>query len=98
MRVKILNAMAMGLPVVSTTIGAEGIDITDGQDLLIADEPQAFADAVVRVLNDPDLGRRLGSAARRLMERCYAWEVVGPRLLSIYTEHALIPGAADACA
>jgi sugar transferase (PEP-CTERM/EpsH1 system associated) len=94
MRVKILNAMAMGLPVVSTTVGAEGIDITDGQDVLIADEPDAFADAVVRVLNDPTLGGELGTAARHLMETRYTWEVIGPQLLSAYAERVLAPSGA----
>jgi glycosyltransferase involved in cell wall biosynthesis len=89
MRVKILNAMAMGLPVISTTVGAEGIDVTDGEDILLADDPAAFAAAVVRVLNEPGLGKRVGAAARRLMETHYAWEVIGPRLIAAYAERAL---------
>jgi len=89
MRVKILNAMAMGLPVVSTTVGAEGIGVTDGEDILLADDPAAFADAVVRVLMDRALRERLGTVARRRMETRYAWDVIGPRLLSAYDEYVL---------
>jgi glycosyltransferase involved in cell wall biosynthesis len=85
-RVKILNALAMGLPIVSTTVGAEGIDVTDGQDILLADDPNAFAQAVVRVLREPDLAARLRTAARELAVRRYAWDVVGESLLRVYDE------------
>jgi len=89
MRVKILNAMAMGLPVISTPVGAEGIDVTDGEDILLAEAPEAFAEAVVQILTDPTLGARLGMAARRRMETRYSWDVIGPQLLSVYTERVL---------
>ena len=84
MRVKILNAMAMGLPVVSTTIGAEGIEVTDGQNILLADGADAFARASVRLLRDPDLGARIGEGGRRLMAERYSWDRVGERLLEVY--------------
>jgi polysaccharide biosynthesis protein PslH len=86
MRVKILNAMAMGVPIVSTTVGAEGIEVTDGEDILLADAPEAFAAAAVRVLTDPALARRLASGGRSLMERLYSWEIVGARLRAMYRE------------
>jgi polysaccharide biosynthesis protein PslH len=86
MRVKILNALAMGLPVVSTTVGAEGIDITDGEDILLADTPEEFAGATVRLLTEPGLGMRLGAAGRRLMEERYSWDVTGRALLTAYRE------------
>jgi glycosyltransferase involved in cell wall biosynthesis len=76
MRVKILDAWCWGLPVVSTTIGAEGIDIEDGQNILIADSPAAFATAVVQVLTDPDVSHRLRSAGRRWVEKHYDWRRV----------------------
>jgi glycosyltransferase involved in cell wall biosynthesis len=72
-RLKILEAMAVGKPVVSTRIGAEGIAVTDQRDILLADEPDAFAAQVGRVLDDDDLARRLGDAARRLVETEYEW-------------------------
>ncbi len=73
MRVKILDAWARGVPVVSTTIGAEGIAYQDGEDLLIADTPYEFAGAVARVLTDGDLARRLAAAGRATVERQYDW-------------------------
>jgi polysaccharide biosynthesis protein PslH len=84
MRVKILNALAMGLPVVSTTVGAEGIDVTDGENILLADSPEAFAEAVLRLLSEPELGARLGAVGRRLMVERYSWDVVGRLLLAEY--------------
>jgi glycosyltransferase involved in cell wall biosynthesis len=86
MRVKILTAMAMGLPVVSTTVGAEGIDVTNGENILLADTLEAFAAAVVRLLRDPAGAERMGEAGRRLMARAYGWDAVGKRLLSVYDE------------
>jgi glycosyltransferase involved in cell wall biosynthesis len=71
MRVKILTAMAYGVPVVSTTYGAEGIDAVDGQDLLLADTPAGFATAVVGLLADPARAARIGTAGRRLVTRRY---------------------------
>jgi glycosyltransferase involved in cell wall biosynthesis len=79
-RLKILEALSMGKPVVSTTIGAEGIAARAGEHLLIADEPGAFADAVGRVLDDPALAERLGAAGRGLAERAYSWDAVGASL------------------
>ena len=89
MRVKILNALSMGLPVVSTTVGAEGIAVQDGEHLLLADTPDAFAKAVLRLLKDPALGERLGAAGRRLMEEQYSWEAVGRTLLGVYERRIL---------
>jgi len=71
MRVKILNALAEGIPIVSTTIGYEGIKVTPGHDILVGDTPEAFAAEVLRVLNDPDLGQRLADNGRRLAEEKY---------------------------
>lgn len=84
MRVKILTALAMGLPVVSTTVGAEGIEVEDGVHLLLADGPDAFAAATVRLLDDPELGARLGAAGRARMVERYGWDAVGARLRAVY--------------
>lgn len=73
MRVKILEAFARGIPVVSTTVGVEGIDATPGTHLLVADSPQDFAQALVRLLNDRSEAVRLASAARQLVEARYDW-------------------------
>ena len=70
-RVKILEAMAMGLPVVSTTVGCEGLDVQDGVHLLIADSPKDFAHACAKVLQDKELARTLAQNARDLILEKY---------------------------
>lgn len=86
-RVKILNALAMGLPVVSTPLGAEGLEVESGKHLLLADTPSDFARAVVDVLGDPDLAGSLGCEGRRLVCERYSWEIIGRRWLGLYEEH-----------
>lgn len=80
MRVKILNALAEGIPIVSTTLGYEGIEVTPGQDILVGDTPEAFAAEVLRVLNDPDLGRQLAANGRCLAEEKYDYRKACPPL------------------
>jgi glycosyltransferase involved in cell wall biosynthesis len=63
----------MARPVVSTTLGAEGLDAVPGQHLLIADDPAHFASAVLRVLREPGLGDELGRAGRSLVSERYSW-------------------------
>lgn len=83
-RLKILDAWAMGKPVVSTSVGCEGLDARDGENILIRDTPQAFAEAVKAVLGDEELRRRLGEGARRTAERTYDWEVIGEAMINDY--------------
>jgi glycosyltransferase involved in cell wall biosynthesis len=71
MRVRILEALSRGMPVVTTTIGAEGIEARPGTDLLVADEPEDFAAAVVRVLREPETAALLSANGRRLAETRY---------------------------
>jgi glycosyltransferase involved in cell wall biosynthesis len=85
-RLKILEAMAAGAPVVSTTVGAEGLDVNDGRDILIADEPQAFAAAVLRLLSDLPQRRTLQEAARRLVETRYDWALIGQQQDHVYAQ------------
>lgn len=80
MRVKILNALAQGLPVVSTTLGAEGISVESGKHLLLADTPDEFARAALCLLSDRALADRLARAGRSLVEEQYSLDTVG-RLL-----------------
>ncbi|MFV9504556.1 MAG: glycosyltransferase family 4 protein [Oscillochloridaceae bacterium umkhey_bin13] len=84
MRVKILEALARGLPIVSTTIGYEGIDLHPGEHLLVGDTPQAFAAALIAILRDPALGRQLAAAGRRIAEDHYDWRVVNPQVDAAY--------------
>lgn len=76
-RLKVLESMALGTPVVSTSKGAEGLEVTDGEHLLIGDAPEAFADRVLAVVNDPALAGRLSSAARARVESRYTWDAIG---------------------
>lgn len=76
MRVKILDAWNWGLPVVSTTIGAEGITIQHEKNILIADTAKTFAQAVVRVLRDPTLAQQLGQDGRQTILEKYDWRVI----------------------
>lgn len=75
-RLKIFEAMSMGKAVVSTTIGAEGLPVTPGHHILIADEPQHFAEAVVQLIRDEDRRRRLEIEARKLVVERYDWSAV----------------------
>ncbi|MEI9953230.1 MAG: glycosyltransferase family 4 protein [Pseudomonadota bacterium] len=75
-RLKIVEALAKGKPVISTRLGAEGLDVVHDESLLLADDPEDFADQVERVLGDPDLAARLGARGRRLMEEQYSWQSI----------------------
>ncbi len=79
-RLKILEAMALGTPVVSTSKGAEGLEVTPGEDILIADEPATFADAVLLLLDDPALRAKLATNGQRLVREQYGWEQIGKKL------------------
>lgn len=79
-RIKILEAWAAGVPVVSTTLGAEGLGAIDGKHLLLADSPQEFARAVMSLLSDDSLHARVRQAARTLYEQRFTWTAVWKRL------------------
>jgi glycosyltransferase involved in cell wall biosynthesis len=79
-RLKILEAWAAGLPVVSTTVGAEGLCAQDGEHLLVADNAPAFAQAVTRLLGSADLRLKLGSAGRLLLEKDFTWQAAWRKL------------------
>lgn len=76
-RLKILEAAACGVPVVSTSVGAEGLDLADGDEIRIADSPEGFAAAVAGLLADPSARRRQAAAARRRVEERYGWDSIG---------------------
>lgn len=85
-RIKILEAMALGLPVVSTSVGAEGLAVTHGEDILIADEPDALADAIADLCLAPERRSALADAGRALVERRYDWQAVTAPLVDFYCE------------
>lgn len=72
-RLKVLEGLAMGKPMVSTRLGCEGIEVRDGEHLLMADDPQAFAQAVLRLMDDRALAQNLAAAGRALVEGHYSW-------------------------
>jgi glycosyltransferase involved in cell wall biosynthesis len=82
-RLKILEAMAIGVPVVATSKGAEGLDARSGEHLLIADAPDAFADHVARLIQDRALAKRITSKAREFVKTHFDWDVVLPRFLQL---------------
>lgn len=79
-RIKIYEAMAMNRPVVSTTIGAEGLPLTPDENIAIGDSPQEFADQVVRLMNDPNKKRNLSNSGYHLVTENYQWKNVAIRL------------------
>jgi polysaccharide biosynthesis protein PslH len=83
-RFKLLEAFALGRPVVSTRIGAEGFAVTDGRELLLADTAEAFAAAVQRLLADPALAGQIGAAGRAFVRASYDWRMIVPRLEAVY--------------
>jgi glycosyltransferase involved in cell wall biosynthesis len=85
-RLKILEALAMGKPVVTTTIGCEGLSVIDGEHLMVADDPQPFAEAVARLMSDRKLATELGRSGRTLIERDYSWSVVIQHLERFHTQ------------
>ncbi|MCL5256617.1 MAG: glycosyltransferase family 4 protein, partial [Chloroflexi bacterium] len=83
-RLKILEAMALGRPVLSTTVGCEGLAVTPEADILIADTARGLAEQTIRLLTDLELGGRLAANARLLVESRYDWQVIGRTLLQVY--------------
>jgi glycosyltransferase involved in cell wall biosynthesis len=79
-RLKILESLALGTPVVATSKGAEGLDFIPGHEILIADDPAEFAAAVLRLLQDPLLRETLGQRGRQAVQCRYDWQIVGQRL------------------
>jgi sugar transferase (PEP-CTERM/EpsH1 system associated) len=83
-RLKVLNAMAMGTAVVSTSIGAEGLGASNGENVVLADDSAAFAAAVLKVAGDSALRKKLGVIARRFIVENYEWDRIGLRLHEVY--------------
>ena len=83
-RLKVLEAMAMKKPIVSTSIGCEGIDVRHDESILIADEPAAFAASVVTLLRDAELRARLVERGYELMQKEYEWAVIGESVEEIF--------------
>jgi len=83
-KLKVLNALSMARPVVTTTVGAEGIEVVDNEHLLIADDPRLFAEKTIELLRDPTRAARLGENGRKLMLEKYDWDIIGEKMNGIY--------------
>jgi glycosyltransferase involved in cell wall biosynthesis len=88
-RFKIIEAGACKIPIVSTTLGAEGIPVVDGEHILIADEPESFAAAIVQLLKDQDLGKRLALNCNKLVNEYYSVDFLADEAKQIleYLDH-----------
>lgn len=84
-QVKNLEAMGMGVPVVTTSIGAQGLEVEAGKDILIADAPEDFAKHVIDLIQSPDLRQKIGDAGRQLVETKYNWPILAKRLEAVYS-------------
>jgi sugar transferase (PEP-CTERM/EpsH1 system associated) len=85
-RLKILEAMAMGVPVISTTLGAEGVAAKHGQEILLADSVQEMLRALERITTDMQFRNDLAARARELVEQNYDWSSIGHRLQTVYLD------------
>jgi glycosyltransferase involved in cell wall biosynthesis len=85
-RLKILEAMALGRTVVSTSIGCEGLDVVDGEHIMIADDPREFAEKTIALLTDNALCMRLTQNARDLVCKQYDWRLIAEKQIRIYRE------------
>lgn len=83
-RLKIMEAMALGRAIISTSLGCEGYPVTSGRELVIADTPQDFARCVVELLGDTQRREELGRVGRRFVEERYDWRAIVPRLEQVY--------------
>jgi glycosyltransferase involved in cell wall biosynthesis len=83
-RLKVLDSWAMETPVVSTSIGCEGLQALDGENIFVRDTAEGFADAILNVLTNADVSRKLAGNGRRVVEDLYSWDVIGQRLRSHY--------------
>src|SRR5262249_13565109 len=87
-RLKILEALATGLPVVSTTVGAEGLELEPGRHLVAADTPDALADALVDSIRNPEAARAIAEEGRRVVLERYDWGALADKLERAWTECA----------
>jgi glycosyltransferase involved in cell wall biosynthesis len=84
MRVKIVDAWCWGVPIAATTVGAEGIDVRNGENILIADDPPDLARALVDLLKDPERGEAMRERGRTWVENRYNWRKVYPAWDEVY--------------
>lgn len=87
-RLKLLDAMAAGVPIVTTTIGAEGLNLVHGEHALVADDPNSFADSIIKLHSDRILWEKLSSAGKDYVHTNYSIKIVGRKLIEVYAKVA----------
>lgn len=85
-RLKVVEAMSMEKPIVSTSIGCEGIEVVDGEHLLIRDNPEAFAEAVIELMHDKEKSKQLVQHGKKLVHAKYDWSIIGNRIDAAFQE------------
>jgi polysaccharide biosynthesis protein PslH len=85
-RLKLMEAMAIGKPIVATTVGAEGFPVVNGGELLLADTPESFAAAVLDLLDDPAQREHFAAAGRAFTQAHYGWDALVPKLEQVYAD------------
>jgi glycosyltransferase involved in cell wall biosynthesis len=83
-KLKVIEGLAMGLPVVTTGVGSEGLEVKPGEDLIVADDPHEFVENTAMLLADAQMRAKLGHNARRIAEREYDWRTIGRKMLDVY--------------
>ncbi len=81
---KVLEPLALGIPVVSTSIGFEGLELKDGEDILVADDPREFAERVIRLLTDRTLRQRLAASGQKKVRDRFGWDKIATSLEEVY--------------
>jgi glycosyltransferase involved in cell wall biosynthesis len=87
-KVRVLEAMAVGKPVISTSMVTPGINVSPGENIILADEPLEFAERVIELLNDKQLREEIGAKARLLVETNHSWEKLTDRLNDVLEKAA----------
>jgi len=85
-RIKILDAFSQGIPVVSTTVGAEGLSLEKGKHILLADTVAEFVEAVTELMENEELSKNMGLSARKFVEENYSYDMIGKKMASVYKE------------
>lgn len=85
-RLKILEAMAAGVPVISTTLGAEGLEVADDKNILIADTDEEMVEAIMRLIEQPEQRKQLSDAGRAVVSNRYDWTTIGANLFKTYRQ------------
>jgi len=85
-KIKVLNALSLGKAVLTTSIGAEGINVVNNENIIIADDPREFAEKTVYLLENPAVAKKMGEKAREVVEKYYDWKIIGNKMHQVYYE------------